>query len=210
MRRLLRRWVRRTGKGVLVLLLVIGGTHLVLLLTKGFSEDGFNYLFSSLAISLEGVSSGKVYQVCTSIFIHDPKNIFHVLITLVVLYSLGPPLERYIGTKYFLILYVASGIIGGLVQMLVAMIIGKWDEPMLVASGPLMGLLLAFSILFSNVTVRIWGLAPLSAKHLIWIAIALDVIGLIIDQKISWPAHLGGIGGAYLFITYLRRKRFIY
>ena len=50
----------------------------------------------------------------TSMFLHSPKSVLHILFNMLALWSVGPVLEKMMGHWPFLALYVLSGLGGGL------------------------------------------------------------------------------------------------
>ena len=54
------------------------------------------------------------WTLITSMFLHAPNSLLHILFNMIALYSVGPVLERMIGHWRFLGLYVISGLGGSL------------------------------------------------------------------------------------------------
>ena len=52
----------------------------------------------------------KPHQLITSVFMHDPESIAHILFNMFALWMFGSVLERYWGSKRFLIFYLICGI----------------------------------------------------------------------------------------------------
>lgn len=57
------------------------------------------------------------WAIVTSMFLHAPNSILHILFNMIALYSVGPVLERLIGHWRFLGLYMISGLGGALGMM---------------------------------------------------------------------------------------------
>ena len=53
----------------------------------------------------------------TSMFLHEPRSIFHILFNMLTLWAVGPFLERLMGHWAYLVLYAVSGIGGGMGMM---------------------------------------------------------------------------------------------
>lgn len=141
-----------------------------------------------------GVLDGGWWQVVTNAFTHASP--LHLGFNLLVIWVLGPQLERLLGRARFLGLYLTS--------TLAASALVLWAAPptttTLGASGAafgLMGALLVFA-LRSGGDVR---------QILIWLGlnVVVTVVGI---ETISWQGHLGGfLGGvaASLVLVGLRR-----
>jgi membrane associated rhomboid family serine protease len=144
------------------------------------------------------------------------------------LWMFGRGLEYDLGTKRFLIYYLACGIGAGLVQLgtaeldLLRMPVESiayqqylWT-PTVGASGAVFGLLLAFGMLHPNATIMLLiPPIPMKAK---WFVIIYGLIELIFGvtgsfDSIAHFAHLGGMFWGWLLLVWWRhqdRKRFGY
>ena len=100
------------------------------------------------------------WTLITSMFLHAPNSLLHILFNMIALYSVGPVLERMIGHWRFLGLYVISGLGGSLGLMVWAAVapggIG-WQMAAYGASGALFGLFASLLVGISPVS------APISA-----------------------------------------------
>ena len=74
-----------------------------------------------LALSLEGLRHGYVWQLLTFQFLH--AGWMHLLFNLLAIYFFGRSVEFVLGRRRWLALYFLSGTIGGLVQMLLSLLI---------------------------------------------------------------------------------------
>jgi membrane associated rhomboid family serine protease len=141
--------------------------------------------------------------------LHDPTNFLHILFNLLALWSLGPWVERALGTRRFLWLYLVSALAGSLFYVgwtfLVSGLglpasLGDPGVPAIGASGAILGVLAAFSLMFPEAQIRLWFSAPLAAKYLIWLALGIDLVLAIAGSDIAVAVHVGGIVGAWLFL----------
>ena len=86
------------------------------------------------------------WAIVTSMFLHAPNSILHILFNMIALYSVGPVLERLIGHWRFLGLYMISGL-GGALGMMVWAVVAPggqgWQTAAYGASGALFGLFAA-------------------------------------------------------------------
>lgn len=142
-----------------------------------------------------GVSSGAVWQVLTSAFLHS--GVIHLGFNMMALWFLGPQLEMAVGKAKFLTLYFTSA--------LVASVFVVWlSNPFSTtvgASGAIFGLLGTFLVL----TIK---QGSDYRPFLIWLG--LNVAFTFTSSGISWQGHLGGfVGGAAVAAiwAYLPRKR---
>lgn len=131
-------------------------------------------------------------------FVHG--SFLHLLFNMVILFFFGPPLERAWGGGKFIRYYVAAGLGGALLHLMLAPMVGP--APMVGASGALYGVLLAFAMRWPDAPIYIWGILPIRAKWFVAFLAATALYGTFMGTEsgvASW-AHLGGLvtGFAYL------------
>ena len=156
-----------------------------------------------LVLSLYGIRHGFIWELVTFQFLH--AGFFHLLFNGLVIYF-GRPVEIVLGRARFLELYFASGVIGGLVQMLFA-----WTMPMhfgggvVGASAGAAGLVAAFAVMYweDRFTLLIMFIIPvtITGRTLLWGAIILALIGIFTPgSQVANAAHLGGILTGFCYI----------
>ncbi len=153
----------------------------------------------------------KPYQLVTHMFMH--ASIGHIAFNMLGLFFLGPHVERYMGARKFLLLYLLSGL-GALLAHLGVQYFDysqgvRAFGPVLGASGAVYGVVIAFAVLFPNVRLQLlFPPIPVRAKYLAMAYIAYDLFSGLsgANTGVAHFAHLGGaIAGAIL--TYLWYKR---
>jgi len=146
-----------------------------------------------------------LWQLLTYQFLHG--SFFHILFNLFTLWMFGCEVERALGSKRFLHLYLGSGIGAGLFHL----IFNPYSAaPVIGASGALYGILVAFAVLFPErvVTLLLFFVLPvqLKAKYLVAIFIAISVFSGIesqvfgVSDGIAHLAHLGGALSGFLLL----------
>ena len=151
----------------------------------------------------------QFWRIITYQFLHDINGFGHIFGNMLVLFFFGPMLERYWGSKKFLIFYLLCGAMGGILYPLLAF--AGWLEvgALVGASGAIFGMLAAGAILFPNLNVYIWGIFPI---RLIILAIILAVISIMNifggENAGGEAAHLAGMaaGAVYVFSESWRAK----
>ena len=151
------------------------------------------------------------WTLVTAMFLHSPSvtlpdgatvlNLNHLLQNMVALGLFGILLEKIIGSKKFLALYLAAGIAGNL-----AGIIFYPNSISLGASGAIMGILGAVTVLRPKMVVFIGGPVPLILLSGMWILI--DLVGFFapIDNT-GHAAHLAGFAAGIAY-GIINRKQF--
>jgi len=162
----------------------------------------FSYLFALNPALV--IHKGFIWQFFTHMFLHsfDP---FHILLNMLCLYFFGTDIEMSLGKKRFVKLYFLSGIVGGLAQFLFNI---KDDISILGASGAVMGMLVAFAVLYPNRRIFFF-FFPVRARTAIYILIFINIIYSLTPGRIAAFAHFGGMLTGYLYIKhYLRGPRY--
>jgi membrane associated rhomboid family serine protease len=163
--------------------IIIGVTVIVYILQLIFPGlTGFLQLSAQTLLS-------HPWGLVTSIFLHDPRNIFHIFLNMLALFFFGPLLERRIGSKSFLALYLGSGILAGLVQVIVfpsSAVVG--------ASGAIFGVLGALTVMMPDLVVILY-FVPLKIVYLTILFVILDLFPMLTGAPdgIAHAAHLAGL-----------------
>ncbi len=132
-------------------------------------------------------------------FLH--AGIGHILLNMLGLFFLGNTLERFWGTKKFLIFYISCGIVGGLFFFLFTALRFLGPSVLVGASGSVLGLLAACAILFPHFVVFIYFFPVPIRKAAIFMPIIYLMTILTGGHNSGGDAaHLGGMlaGAAYL------------
>jgi membrane associated rhomboid family serine protease len=190
---------------------------LVMILFKIFGEPLFNYV----ALNPGNVMQGKfLWTFVTSMFMHAP-SIFpiHLLVNMFVLFSLGGMMEKIIGKKRFLWFYIISGLVAGLLFVLLAHFFGGTEigakifgSPALSAvgaSGAIFAIAGLFMMLTPNLKFMIIFLPFFSLPAYIMIPLVLFGTWLVSSSTgfpIGNTAHFGGFLCGVVYGFYLRKK----
>ena len=95
--------------------------------------------------------------------------------------------------KSSLIFYLTAGVIGGLFQIfLTPLLTGGLTGPTIGASGAIMGVMVAFAMLFPNRLIYLYFLIPVKVKYFIVFLILIDLFAVNGGDSVAHLAHLGG------------------
>lgn len=152
----------------------------------------------TFALSLAGLQHGHVWQLLTYQFMHG--GWVHITANLVAVFCFGRILEAVVGWRKTLGLYLVSGIVGGLAQILFDAWLANphWtSETVVGASAGAFGLLAAFTMLFprERMLVLLFFVIPLrmKARTMLVLLVTLTVVGIFVPLgHIGHVAHLGG------------------
>jgi membrane associated rhomboid family serine protease len=153
-----------------------------------------------LALSLEGLKHGYIWQLLTFQFLHASP--LHLIFNCLTLWSFGREVEEVLGKPRFLTLYFLSGAIGGLVQALLALVSQNlFGGAVVGASAGIFGVVAAFAMIAPNrmLTMLLFFVVPVNmrAQVLLWLSVAVAVLGMflpgVFGLHVAHAAHLGGI-----------------
>src|SRR5690606_6546565 len=150
------------------------------------------------------------WQLLTYGFLHDPRNLFHVVFNMLALLMFGAPLEYTWGPRRFLQFFLVCVGGAGLCQLVVSswmMAQGTDAYGTLGASGGVFGLLLAYGMLFPHQRVMLlFPPIPMKARTLVIVYGAIELLlGFTGWQPgVAHFAHLGGMLFGWLLIRHWR------
>jgi membrane associated rhomboid family serine protease len=161
------------------------------------------------ALSLEGLRLGAWWQCLSFQFLHG--GWIHLAMNLLLLHSLGPVMETTLGRGRFLLLYLVSGTVGGILHVAGAwMMPDSFGGPVVGASAGLCGLLAALGAYHAEERLRVlfFLIFPMEvrAKFILLLGILTSALGAMFAVgHIAHLAHLGGfIGGLGCALVFQR------
>lgn len=186
---------------------------LVIVNTVAFVLQNLAYLVAPhfptdacFALSAVGLEHHFYWQLLTFQFMHG--GIWHLLLNCFAIYMFGRAVEETLGRRSFLVLYFASGVIGGLFQVLAALLVpSQFSGAVVGASAGAFGLTAAFAVLYPNrpLTLLLFFVLPITmrAKYLLLISGLLAVFGLVFrSDNVAHAAHLGGMLTGIAFVRW--------
>jgi membrane associated rhomboid family serine protease len=180
-------WVRR--------LIVANAVMYLALVTRAFPVP-----FDQLVL-VPAMIPMKPWTLVTYMFLHG--SLSHIGFNMLALYFFGSRVELRIGSRHFILLYLISGIAGGLLSLVFsphASIIG--------ASGAVFGVSFAFAYFWPRDRIYVWGLLPVEARWLVMLYAGIDIFGGITGAQsgVAHFAHLGGFIGGWLYLWWMDRR----
>lgn len=153
------------------------------------------------------VEDGTLWTPFTHMFLHG--NGTHLLVNMLGLFLLGPDLERTFGAVQFLLLYLLSGLLGGMGYMLFSFLVLGQIHPVVGASGAIMGILGAIIALFpGRVYVILPLMIPLRASTLAVLMMTAHLFFMFTPYggRVAYDVHVyGGLTG-YAFAAWISRR----
>ncbi len=188
-----------TSKLLLIIVIVYFGQMVAQFwLGNGYGE------FMKLLAPTPNTYLSRPWTLLTSIFVHG--SLLHMVVNGVVLFFIGSALERRIGGNKFIYLFLGSGVIASLAQILVTS-----SEPpvpiVLGASGAILGILGALTVLSPRMPVLLFFFLPMQ----LWMVtlgyglIEVTLAFLQTSDPIGHVAHFSGLAIGLLYGLKLRR-----
>ncbi|NPA63033.1 MAG: rhomboid family intramembrane serine protease [Methanococci archaeon] len=187
------------GGGKVINFIIIGICVVMFILSKIFPQMYLYFaLYPNMAFSMP-------WQLITSIFMH--ATITHLLLNMFVLFFFGTYLERLIGAKKYILVFLISGIVGNLAYILYCHITGSY-LPSVGSSGAIFGVMGALAILHPRLKVVIFPIpVPISIRVAVGLFALIDLILLPYSFKtgIAHISHLAGLITGLIFGEVLKK-----
>jgi membrane associated rhomboid family serine protease len=136
-------------------------------------------------------------------FLHSRFDMWHIFLNMFALFMLGPALERFWGSRKFLVFYLVCGASGGLLYLTLVRIGFLSPLPMVGASGAVLGLVSACAILFPHF-VAILFIFPVPIRVLAVVLAVMSFLAVVTQGRNAGgeAAHFAGmaVGAAYVLL----------
>ena len=188
---------------------LIGINVLIFVFKEMLDRRGRIIVDDLFGLSGEGLMSGMVWQPVTYQFVH--AGLFHLVVNMIGLWFAGNILERILGVRRFVQLFLVAGIAGGLLQM-----IYDSNTVLVGASGSVCGLIAAFSTLYPRmpITVLLFFVIPVRMQAM-WLGISMVILSALLlisglFGNIGNLAHIGGAVAGFAWVRFSRHTGRIY
>ena len=174
-------------RGTKIAIAVLAAIHLAMALVRWISVDAYLAVYDQLALSPEGLLSGKLWQLVTYALLHDHGTIWHILINCLVLWWFGSMVETRMTTKRFAYFCLSAAVVG--------------------ASGVTMALLVLGACWYPTAQILLFFVLPMPLWLAASIFVALDLLGALgsMTSNVAYAAHLGGAAWGFLFYRFGNR-----
>jgi membrane associated rhomboid family serine protease len=144
------------------------------------------------------VRQGWVWQLVTYMFVHGGWQ--HILFNMLGLFIFGTQVEQRMGSAEFLLYYLLTGTLAGLVSFGFYFFASPFT-PLLGASGALFAVELAYAAFFPDSIIYIWGIIPLRAPVLVLGYTALELFFSFtgMNRGVAHLTHLSGFAFGWLY-----------
>jgi len=144
----------------------------------------------------------RPWTIVTNIFVHS--GFWHIFANMFTLFFFGSNLSLIVGSRRFLLVYFAGGILGNILFI----VLSSPFNIAIGASGAVFAIAGALAIMIPKMKVIIF---PIPVPIPLWIAVIGGFLILSFMPGIAWQAHLGGlVAGLIAGYFFKRGKRFSY
>ncbi|MDD1751046.1 MAG: rhomboid family intramembrane serine protease [Methanothrix sp.] len=145
----------------------------------------------------------RPWTLITHMFVH--ANFSHLFWNMLFLFFFGMDLERRVGESKFLQIYILSGIVAALGQMMIS------GGSMVGASGALYGVMGCLAIIAPEIRVLLFFVIPVGIRGSVVLFALIDFLTLGSADNIAHMAHIVGllVGLAY-GQAMMRRPKYYY
>ena len=190
------------------LLIINGAVFFLMMIAQNVlvgGVPGYNIIMKYFALMPLGHGFAP-WQLITYQFLHGGFS--HILFNMFSLWMFGMEIEQTMGSRKFLLFYLASGVGGGIAQLLIAPLITGLVGPTVGASAAIFGVLIAFGLLFPDRYIIIYLLIPVKAKYLIAIMVFLNFYAIGDGSNVAYVAHIAGGLTGFLFMVFDKNIHF--
>jgi len=148
------------------------------------------FVYNYLALNPDYVMQ-RPWTLITHMFVH--ANFNHLFWNMLFLFFFGMELERRVGEKKFLQIYILSGVVAALGQMMIS------SGSMVGASGALYGVMGCLAIIAPEIRILLFFVIPMSIRGAVVLFALIDFLTLGSADNIAHMAHIVGllVGLAY-------------
>jgi membrane associated rhomboid family serine protease len=159
----------------------------------------FPQLTYFLALFPPFVRAGWVWQFATYMFAHAGWQ--HIIFNMLGLFIFGYQVERRLGSSEFLLYYLVTGTLAGIISFGFYWFSGV-NVLLLGASGAIFAVELAYATFFPDSIVYIWGIVPLRAPVMVlgYTALQLFLPFTGLQRNVAHFTHLSGFAMGWLYI----------
>lgn len=153
-----------------------------------------------LGLSPFGIIKYKMlWQPLSYMFTHG--NLTHLLSNMIGLLFFGIAIERAIGSKEFALFYFSTGIISGLLSVLIYVLTKNYFAILIGASGALYAVMLAYAVIFPRSTVYIFGIIPISSPIMVIAYAGIEFFSQFSTRQsnVAHTTHLLGFLVAWIY-----------
>ena len=193
----------RAVKTLVVVHVVAYVTFLILL------RLGVDFAAEELAlVPRDFLTRGRLWQAATSVLIHAPNDVGHLLFNMLFLWWFGGPIEGWWGARGLYRAYIVSALGGVLLTVLAGLAVlplgpesslyHLWTGAHLGASGAVLGLTICWGAVLWDERMNFMLFGEMRVRTFVLVLIGIQVLTALSFDGTSSTSHFGGILAGYL------------
>ena len=181
-----------------IVLMLIGLNILLFVMMHFLGFRRLTYYFSMIPAL---VVRGWIWTFVTYMFVHG--GFTHILFNMLALFIFGIHVERYMGSREFLLFYFVTGTLAGIFSFIAYFLTGSYFIVLMGASGAVFAVNFAYAVLYPDSIIYLWGILPLRAPVMVLGFTALELFSSIFRQNsgVAHLTHLAGFGFAWIYFV---------
>lgn len=151
-------------------------------------------------LDVDQVLHGQVWRLLTCAFLHDERNLLHILFNMLILWWFGSDVEDLYGPREFLAIYLTAAVASSLAFVL-GSLAGLNGTRALGASGAVIAVLVLCALHFPKRIVLLFFFLPVPIWLVVVFLVAQNLFGLLGGggMDVAFSGHLGGVAFALLY-----------
>lgn len=141
----------------------------------------------------------EAWRYVTYMFVH--VDFWHFVFNMLMLWMFGDEVAEWMGSRHFTGMYFFCGVFAAFFSFVLC-VLGLTNNPIIGASGALMGIFVAYYKFFPERRLLLFFFFPMRIKHAIWVLIAIDVLMAHSNDGVAHFAHLGGVAAGFLYMYF--------
>ena len=197
-------------RGLPRMLQVLVGVQVVIWLALlPLSKEMVNQILLTVGFSPPLFLEGRIWQLFTYSFVHAPSDYFGVIFDVLLIWVLGGLFARRWRPRHFLFFLSACAAAGAVTGGLASWLWPTTFSPLLTGMrAPVLGLFVAFHMVFGNERVRLMGLSdPIQARWILYVVLGMDILFFVTGKNPDFAVQVGGLTMGWLLVTGRWRPR---
>lgn len=159
--------------------------------SASLGEENVAWMGENFTVSMTGIVEGRWWTPLTSALSH--ANLAHLLFNMLALWTFGADVERLVGTRGFVHLYVAGALLSSLGHLAWVAWTGQ-DIPALGASGAVMAVAVVSALVYPGRRLIVLFFVEMPALHAVGMFVLIDLAAFVFaaEDGVAHGAHLGG------------------
>jgi len=163
---------------------------------------GFNWLIGLMSMRpVMIVNFGWIWTFVTYMFVHG--GFTHIIFNMLAIYIFGTHVERYMGSREFLLFYFVTGTLAGVFSFFFYLFTGQQWVFLMGASGAVFAVSFAYAVFYPDSVIYIWGILPVRAPLMVLGFTVIELFSQLFrtNSGVAHLTHLAGFAFAWLYFV---------